>query len=412
MASTYSDLKIELIGTGEQVGTWGATTNTNLGTALGEAITGSADVSFSSSDVTLTLTNTNGTQTARNLRLVCTATSGGARNLILGSGCQNEKLYLIQNDLADTVTVKNTTGTGVDVPAGARTFVFNNGTNVIPATNASGFSGTLPVANGGTGATDAGNARTNLGLGTISTQNSNSVSITGGSITGITDLAVADGGTGASTAANARTNLGLGSLATLNTISNDNWSGTDLAVGNGGTGASDAGTARSNLGVPSTTGSGASGTWGINITGNAATASNGGVTSLNGQTGAITNTNLDAIGSYAGLQYAASTISFPTGFSPLQNVLASGTTIAGSSLRRLNSAAGPYFQTGTQFLAASLFSDYTTYGPGFGAPPAAYPDTVNTTTMSGTWRLVGGNTWSIQSDTYSRWYTLLWVRIS
>jgi hypothetical protein len=56
MASTYSDLKIELIGTGEQVGTWGATTNTNLGTAIEEAITGSADVTFSSADVTLTLT--------------------------------------------------------------------------------------------------------------------------------------------------------------------------------------------------------------------------------------------------------------------------------------------------------------------------------------------------------------------
>jgi hypothetical protein len=52
-------------------------------------------------------------------------------------------------------------------------------------------------------------ARTSLGLGTIATQNSNSVSITGGSVTGITDLAIADGGTGASTAPNARTNLGL-----------------------------------------------------------------------------------------------------------------------------------------------------------------------------------------------------------
>lgn len=56
---------------------------------------------------------------------------------------------------------------------------------------------------------DAATARGTLGLGTISTQASNSVTITGGSITGITDLAVADGGTGASTAANARTNLGL-----------------------------------------------------------------------------------------------------------------------------------------------------------------------------------------------------------
>jgi hypothetical protein len=47
------------------------------------------------------------------------------------------------------------------------------------------------------------------GLGTIATQASSNVSITGGSITGITDLAVADGGTGASTAPNARINLGL-----------------------------------------------------------------------------------------------------------------------------------------------------------------------------------------------------------
>lgn len=131
MASTYSDLKIELIGTGEQSGTWGTTTNTNLGTALGEAITGSADVAFSSADVTLTLTNTNAAQTARNLRLNLTGTSGGARNLILGSGCQIEKFYLINNGLADAVTVKNTTGSGVAVPAGTAMFVFNNGTDVV-----------------------------------------------------------------------------------------------------------------------------------------------------------------------------------------------------------------------------------------------------------------------------------------
>ena len=134
MASTYSALKIELIGTGEQSGTWGATTNLNLGdAALGEAITGSADVAFSSADVTVTLTDTNTSQTARNLRLNLTGTSGGARNLILGSGCQIEKLYLVNNGLADAVTVKNTTGTGIAVPAGKSMFVFNNGTNVVDA---------------------------------------------------------------------------------------------------------------------------------------------------------------------------------------------------------------------------------------------------------------------------------------
>ena len=155
MASTYSDLKIELIGTGEQTGTWGTTTNNNFSVAIGEAITGSADVAFSSADVTVTLTDTNAAQTARNLRLNLTGTSGGARQLILGSGCQIEKLYLVNNGLADAVTVKNTSGTGIAVPAGKSMFVFNNGTNVVDAiTHLSSLTlGTaLPVASGGSGA--------------------------------------------------------------------------------------------------------------------------------------------------------------------------------------------------------------------------------------------------------------------
>lgn len=72
-------------------------------------------------------------------------------------------------------------------------------TLLLDTPNSATVSGTIPISQGGTGATNASDARTNLGLGTISTQNSNSVSITGGTITGITDLAVADGGTGLST---------------------------------------------------------------------------------------------------------------------------------------------------------------------------------------------------------------------
>ena len=276
MASTYSNLKIQLMGTGENSGTWGTITNTNLGTAIEEAITGSADVTFSSGTVTLTLTDTNSTQTARNLRLNLTGTSGGAQNLIVPA---IEKVYIVNNGCADAITVKNATGTGIAVPAGKTMWVYNNGTNVVDAVNhltsltlgtvlpiASGGTGTntttfcnlqsnvsgvLPVVNGGTGvntstgtgsvvlsasptftgvplSTTAANgtnttqiattafvqaATTALGLGTMSTQNANAVAITGGTISGITDLAVADGGTGASSITANSVILGNGSSA-------------------------------------------------------------------------------------------------------------------------------------------------------------------------------------------------------
>jgi len=203
MASTYSALKIELIATGEQAGTWGATTNVNLGdAALGEAITGSADVAFTGADVTITLTDTNTTQSARNLRLNLTGTSGGARNLILGSGCQIEKLYLVNNGLADAVTVKNTTGTGIAVAAGKTMFVYNNGTNVVDAiTHLTSLTTGVLSASGATTFT-AGTASTSTTTGTAV--------ITGGlGVSGRINAANFDGIVGANTAA-------AGSFTTIN----------------------------------------------------------------------------------------------------------------------------------------------------------------------------------------------------
>ena len=182
MAITYSDLKIAAITTGTEEGDWGDITNANLTVAIEEAIVGSTDVSFSGSDVTLTLTNTTSTQPARNLRLNLTGTSGGARNLVVPS---IEKIYIVNNGLADTVTVKTAAGSGIAVPAGKTMYVYDNGTNVVDAiTHLSSLTlaTALPVASGGTGATTQADARTNLGLGTMAVQPANNIAVTGGTI--------------------------------------------------------------------------------------------------------------------------------------------------------------------------------------------------------------------------------------
>lgn len=232
MASTYSALKIELIATGEQSGTWGTTTNTNLGdAALGEAITGSADVNYATAaDVTITLTDVNTTQSARNLRLNITESSAGigyVGNLILGSGCQIEKFYLINNTGTGAKTVKNTSGTGIAVPAGKATLVFNNGTNVVDA--ATYFSSltlgaALPIASGGTGSTSTTYASLTANVtGTLPVANGGTGRATnvaysvlcGGTTTGGAEQSVASVGT----VGQVLTSGGAGALPTFTTIS-------------------------------------------------------------------------------------------------------------------------------------------------------------------------------------------------
>jgi len=136
MASSYSDLKIELIATGEQSGTWGSTTNTNLGTAIEEAITGRAAADFTSdADLTLGYTDSNAAQVFRNLILNVTSGFGSlttTRNLIVPT---IEKQYLIENNTTggQAIVVKTSAGTGVTIPNGAKAHVYADGTNVVQA---------------------------------------------------------------------------------------------------------------------------------------------------------------------------------------------------------------------------------------------------------------------------------------
>jgi hypothetical protein len=132
MASTYSELKIELIGLGEQDNTWGTTTNVNLGTALEEAIVGRANPVMGNADLTLTLVNSNASQVARHYILTVTSTVPltTTRNLIVPS---IDKPYIVHNDTSggQNIVVKTSAGTGVTIPNGRTCMVYVDGINVV-----------------------------------------------------------------------------------------------------------------------------------------------------------------------------------------------------------------------------------------------------------------------------------------
>lgn len=151
MSSTYSsNLGTNLMGTGDQSGTWGVTTNFNLGTLMEQAISSYCTQQFSSADITLDLVNgsdaggntTPGTMyiagtvgvpvSARNMYIECQGTSSG-NNLIVPT---NRKLYFVYNNITSgggAITVKTLAGTGVSVPVGAKYILACDGTNVVNA---------------------------------------------------------------------------------------------------------------------------------------------------------------------------------------------------------------------------------------------------------------------------------------
>ena len=167
MSSTYStNLAIELIGAGEQAGTWGTTTNTNLGTLIEQAISGYTTTAMSTNaDTTITIPQ-GATGEARNMyiEIPSTLTLTAARILTVPA---NKKLYFVYNGSTGgyAVTVKVSGQTGVSVPNGAKMILVCNGTDIVSATNYQAsltLGAALPVLSGGTGVTTSTGSGNNV----------------------------------------------------------------------------------------------------------------------------------------------------------------------------------------------------------------------------------------------------------
>ncbi len=130
MASTYSNsLRLELMGTGEQAGTWGSTTNRNLGTLLEQAISGVQTVTITG-NTTLT-TNDGQVDQSRNMVLEVNGTIGGAASIFIPA---QEKIYIVKNSTVGghgiNMQVTGPTGAAVAIPNGKTGIVYSTGANV------------------------------------------------------------------------------------------------------------------------------------------------------------------------------------------------------------------------------------------------------------------------------------------
>lgn len=130
MASTFSsDLKLELMATGENAGTWGTKTNTNLN-LVQQAIAGFQAIDVASSDVALVMSNA-ALSNARNMVLNFTGTLAGNRNVTIPDSI--EKFYILKDSTThsgNTLTFKTVSGTGFTLDEGKIHAAFSDGTNV------------------------------------------------------------------------------------------------------------------------------------------------------------------------------------------------------------------------------------------------------------------------------------------
>ena len=200
MASTYSsDLKLELMATGENAGTWGTKTNTNL-QLVQQAIGGFEQVTVGDG-ATVALAMTDGTiSNARNMVVkVATVTLSGATVLTVPDSI--EKMYIFDVTAVTNptnLTIKTASGTGFSPDQAKIYFAYSNGTNIVEVSldSLGGAVGTaslptVPITKGGTGLTAAGSANQALKMNS------------GGSALEFGTLPIAGGGTGATTLAGA-----------------------------------------------------------------------------------------------------------------------------------------------------------------------------------------------------------------
>ena len=178
MASTYTvNSGIELIADGEQSGTWGDTTNTNL--QIVDRLTNGVGA-IALSGTTHTLTTTDGSLSDGHYKVLVFGGSPSGTNTVTVTPNDQDKLYFVKNGSGQTVTFTQGSGANVSVANGDSKVIYLDGAG----SGAAVFDLTADFA-------------------------MSSVNITGGVISGIADLAIADGGTGASSAGAARTALGV-----------------------------------------------------------------------------------------------------------------------------------------------------------------------------------------------------------
>lgn len=228
MSSTFSNLKFEIIGNGEQAGTWGTTTNTNIGTAIEQALVGMATLNaadFTANVATLVLANTNAAQDARAL---CLNIDAGA---LSAAGTLNvpaiQKPYVVINNALFDLTVKVSGQSGVAVPAGKRTVVYNDGTDVgdqVSFLTSLVLGTALPIGSGGTGATSAPAARAALSAQETLVSGTNIKTVNGNNLLGSGNLTIN------ATPAGSSTQIQFNNAGAFGASANLTWDGQLLSV--------------------------------------------------------------------------------------------------------------------------------------------------------------------------------------